>query len=48
MTQFQKKEKEKRNLSVVERKEVKMEAICKTQEKKEILLYSFIIHLQLT
>lgn len=34
MTQFQKQEKEKRNLSVVERKEVKMEAICKTQEKK--------------
>lgn len=34
MTQFQKKKKRKRNLSVVERKEVKMEAICKTREKK--------------
>lgn len=36
----------KKKLSVVERKEVKMEAICKTQEKDSPLqLYT---HLQLT
>lgn len=48
MTQFQRKR--KRNLSVVERKEVKMEAICKTRGKRDSPLQfynSFTVNLKM-